>query len=291
VGVEPNPAFWGGKNKETLSADQVSWLGRSENEGFGAIGRSESRSFFRRPYSYADEAKGMRDVPIPVWTTRAFDATWEVALAKPPLQAELAYDTRDGSAKLSGTLKNNLGVDLEDVWIFFGDHGYPIPGRLKSTANGGGPLKISLEAASKRDIAQWVNETPREDAMRRDADVRSAQNHYNPTPLIRQAMFLWKSRPNDPPRNHDMRQFDFSWRLQKDQGQAETRLREAILYAHVPFQRGQAETLTTGPSPMPTNLWLGELPTSGKPRPELAGILAQDTFVRVLMPVRRSLEN
>jgi hypothetical protein len=290
VGVEPNPAFWGGKGDKLLSADQVSWLGRAEFDGFGSVGRSGSQGFFRRAYSYADEAKGIRDVPIPVWTTRAFDASWEMPLAKNPFLADLVYQTREGSAKLSGTIKNNLGVDLEDAWIFFGDHCMPIPGRLKSAANGGAPVKFTWDAQTQKDITQWVNESPRE-AAPRDADFRSVQGRYNPTSFIRQAMFLEKGQPVNRPRNHNMRHLDFSWRMQKDQGQAETRLREAILYAHVPFQRGLAEAITTGTSPLPTNLWLGELPEPGKTRPVLAGTLAQDTYIRVLLPVRLSLEN
>ena len=38
--------------------------------------------------------------------------------------------------------------------------------------------------------------------------------------------------------------------------------------------------------PLPTRLWLGGLPTAGAERPGLSGTLNQDTFIRVIVPVR-----
>jgi hypothetical protein len=125
----------------------------------------------------------------------------------------------------------------------------------------------------------------------RNVDFRSVQGAYNPTALIRQAMFFQKNDPNGAAPNHSLRFLDLSWRLDKDPGQGDIGLREAILYAHVPFQRGQADALTNGAKPLPTNLWLGDLPEPGKTRPSLAGTLAQDTYIRVLLPVRLSPNN
>src|SRR5439155_5355558 len=124
IGIEPNPAFWGGivDEKKIMSAEPVSWFGRPEFDGPGAFGRSGSQGFFRRPYSYADDARGLVGVPIPVWTTKSFSASWEAPLPKKgPFQAELAYHTREfqgKNVKLSGSIHNNLPVDLHDVWIF-----------------------------------------------------------------------------------------------------------------------------------------------------------------------------
>ena len=76
--------------------------------------------------------------------------------------------------------------------------------------------------------------------------------------------------------------------IRKEYKQArDAQIREAILVARVKFAAGPAETLTADVNhPLPTNLWLGELPGEKKTRPTLAGMLAQDTFVRVLLPVR-----
>jgi hypothetical protein len=301
VGVEPNPAFWGAKAENPLTADQVSWLGRPEFDGPGAMGRSGSQGFFRRPYSYAEDAKGIIGVPIPVWTTKCFNASWEAPLPKVPFQCDLVYHTREFQGKnfkLTGTIKNNLPVDLEDVWIFFGDRCYPLAGGLPGSGTGGEPSKIALLLQDQKDILGWVSSSEERPLAPRNKDFRNVQGMYNPTPLIRQAMFFEKKDQNNSARNHSLRFLDFSWRLQSDPGPGETRLREAILYAHVPFQRGQADAITKGPIPLPTNLWLGQLPfpyvdLSGakkdtKTQPALAGTLAQDTFIRVLVPVRPS---
>ena len=286
VGVEPNPAFWNAKTEKLLTADEVSWLGRPSFDGPGAMGRSGSQGFFRRPYSFADDAKGVIGVPIPVWTTKSFAATWETALPKLPFQADLVYHTRGLEGKLTGTIKNNLAVDLEDVWIFFEGRAYPIDAGLLATANGGPPVKVSLQVGKQREIPNWVNNVNEMALAPRDLGFRSVQGMYNPTNLIRQAMFFQKNDQGNNARNHSMRHLDFSWRLQTEARQGETRLREAILYGHVAFQRGPAESVTTGAAPLPANLWLGDIPEPGKTRPTLAGTMAQDTYIRVLLPVR-----
>lgn len=294
VGVEPNPAFWGGKAENPLSADQVSWLGRPDFDGPGAMGRSSSQGFFRRPYAFADDARGIVGVPIPVWTTKSFHATWEASLPKLPFQADLVYHLREFqgiNVKLTGTVKSNLPVDLEDVWVFFGGHCYPVPGGLPGTQKGGDPAKLALALKDRKEVANWVSSINDLPTAPRDVDFRSVQGSYNPTSLIRQAMFFQKHNPGDSPRNHSLRFLDFSWRLQDEPRPGESRLREAILYAHVPFQRGRADSLGKGSDPLPTNLWLGELPDAGKTQPALAGTMAQDTYIRVVLPVRLSPNN
>jgi hypothetical protein len=292
VGVEPNPAFWGGKAENPSTADQVSWLGRPEFDGHGAMGRSGSQGFFRRPYSFAEEARGIIEVPIPVWTTKSFNASWEAALPKLPFQADLTYHTREFQGKpvlLTGTIKNNLPVDLEDVWVFFGEHCFPLGTNLPAATAGGKATEVALHRQSQKDIVNWVNNTNEGALAPRNQHFRSVQGAYNPTTFIRQAMFFDKVNQNNQSRNHSLRHLDFSWRLQREPGQGETRLREAVLYAHVPFERGQADVLNGGL--VPTRLWLGRLPEAGKTLPTLAGTMAQDTYIRVVLPVRLSPNN
>ena len=157
------------------------------------MGRSGgSQGFFRRPYSYAEEAKGLRDVPIPVWTTKAFAASWEAAMPKPPFAATSAYHTREFEGKnfvLTGTMKNNLAVDLEDVWVFFGDRCFHIPEGLQCTANGAGPVKIALEAKHQKDFAAMVRRHAT-GCWRRECQLSGHKGLTIQRPLIRQAMFF-----------------------------------------------------------------------------------------------------
>lgn len=284
VGVEVNPAFWGGKTEKPISADLVSWLGRPENDGFGAMGGARSQGFFRRAYSYGDEAKGLRGVPIPVWTTKAFTASWDAVLQQAPVEAELAYHVRPvggRDVKLSGTIKNQLGVDLEDVWLIYDNRCFLAPG-LKAGAE---PVTLELET-STLDLNGW---SQRPETGQRDAGFRSAQGNYNPTSLVKQVLFFEKIDTQNNTRNSSLRTLDLSWRIKAEHERGPD-LREAILYARVRFQRGLAEPITAG-NTAPTNLWLGRLPVPGETRRRLDGQLAQDTYVRILLPVKRSEKN
>ena len=59
----------------------------------------------------------------------------------------------------------------------------------------------------------------------------------------------------------------------------------AILVGRLARADGPAEGVNSAPA-MPSRLWLGQLPGSGAARPALAGTLAQDSYVRVFIPVR-----
>jgi hypothetical protein len=82
------------------------------------------------------------------------------------------------------------------------------------------------------------------------------------------------------------------WRITEEpRGQRDTRTREAILIGRVRYPTGSAETMAADSNkPLPTKLWLGDLPTSGGPRPTLSGQLNQDTYVRVILPVRPDIK-
>jgi hypothetical protein len=281
VGIEPNAAFWGQNAEEPLSADMLTWLGRAD-PGFGGMGaRGGSQGFFRKPYSYNEDASGIRDVPIPVWTTKSFQAAWEVQNATPPLDVDLSYaqgrvDGKD--LRLSGKITSKLPVDLENAWLIYLDKAYPL-----DTVPKGQELKIALEHGHAKEMSQWF--AAAEDGSR----IQTAQGLYNPSNIIRKALFNERVSANvNEIRNHGLRPLDLSWRLKEEPiGQRDQRLREAILVARVKFEVGNAETMTTSAdSPLPTNLWLGALPSDGGTRPELAGILAQDTFVRIIIPVK-----
>lgn len=76
-------------------------------------------------------------MPIPVWSTRSFQASWCAAVDPdhPPVQNGTADkanpdvvrpDVNDRS-KLIGTIRNNLPVPLQSVTIFYQGNYYPAP--------------------------------------------------------------------------------------------------------------------------------------------------------------------
>jgi hypothetical protein len=63
---------------------------------------------------------------------------------------------------------------------------------------------------------------------------------------------------------------------------------EAILVAKTELRSGAASEIAADPG-TPSRLWLGSLPSSGNTQPpELVGMLRQETYVRVYLPIRPS---
>lgn len=284
IGVEPNPEFWGqNPGKQPASADMVSWLGRYDRDAVGGVQRGGGQSLFRKPYRYDGDGAGLNDVPIPVWTTKSFHAAWEMVNLPPPLHSDLAYHQKrvqDKDVKLTGALKNNLGVDLEDVWLIYLDKAYPLADGLKKNSE----AKIHFELGDGKSMTDWLSGGGNRDSER----LQTAQGVYNPGPLMRRIQF------NDPQgvaastANHALRALDMTWRLQGalPLGRHDNSVHEAIMVARVKFTTGLADTVSRDSNqPLPTNIWVGELPGPGKARPRLDGVLAQDTFVRILLPV------
>ncbi|MCS7045990.1 MAG: hypothetical protein NZO58_06515, partial [Gemmataceae bacterium] len=199
IGVEPNSRFWGETTNRPFRADMITWFGRPD-VGFGGIGqRGSGPGFFRKPYRYERGAGGLSDVPIPVWTTKSFNATWEAIPIAPPIQGRLSY-TRGIDWKVSGTLTNNLGVDLEDVWLFHHNRYF----RLAAGFPRGGELTINLQAGQDRSINHW------NDAARDGTRATSAQGPYNPCPFVRLALFHERLDQGGNRRNHLLRGLDLS---------------------------------------------------------------------------------
>lgn len=280
IGVEPNPAFWGeaaaGKSR---SVDMLTWLGRPSG-GPGDMGRSGSGGFFRRPYEYTEDYAGLRGVPIPVWTTKAFTASWEQSLASTPFVHELTY-FQNKDIVVAGKLENHLAVDLVDVWLFYDDKFYPIDGGLKSVKNAPAVrLELRENSVGPR---EWVGRNEAHD----DAPHDGAGN-ANQTRIVKSFLFHERIDTQRAFRNHLLRPLDMGWRITEEpRGARDQRVREAILFGRVRYPTGSAEAMTKDASkPLPTNLWLGDLPGGEREWPGLSGQLNQDTYIRVVLPVR-----
>src|SRR5205823_4516495 len=104
--------------------------------------------------------------------------------------------------------------------------------------------------------------------------------------LINPLLFHRHDRQASGMLNSGLRQHDQQWRISAQAGTADAYREEVLLVGRASPRHGAAETLTADPA-MPTRLWLGALPGEGAVRPPLAGLLTQETFVRVYIPVRR----
>ncbi len=298
IGLQPNlVAGWlGEKEKDPASAEVVSWFGRPEYDGPAAMGRPRLQTFAQKPYHYLPNARGLDHVPIPIWTSKSFMASWETPLPGLPFTVDLVYH-HEKELVLSGTIQSYLTVDLHDLWIFFGSRCYPLEGPLKGSAarfqgdNGelvvGGEIrKIAMDQRSL--IHGWP--------QRRDEGADSPifrKSPFDPTTIVKEILFH-ELVDTAHLRNHSLRRLDLSWRLQEQQRPRQNLVREAILFGRIPTASGPAEQLAVSKDrPLPSLLWLNWLNNvaqSGQGRPPIPGTMVQDTFVRVLLPVRAALE-
>lgn len=284
IGMKPNPVFLGfEENKDLGAAQPVSWLGRPDPEAFG-MGRRGSQGLYRKPYRYAPDAAGLEKVPVAVWTTKSFQARWDTILDTPPFEANLFHHKElvgGRNVTISGTFTNNLPCDLMDVWFIYNERCYqiknPIPGHGKEK------VKIQLEADST-DVNTWSG-TP--DSAGIGAIPPEGVN-IRPAPTITMKTILFHERTRfGSIHNHLLRGLDQSSRLEtKRVFGADPSVREVIVYARLKQKHGKsAELGQSTDQPLPTQLWLGELPDGSSPRPDVLGSMTHDTYIRIYLPL------
>lgn len=271
VGVEP---AWGGAPPEDdAHSTLVGWMGRPD-DSFGGAGKAGSLRLFRDAYDYAEDASGLEGVPLQVWATKSFSASWAVPMPPdaPLFSAELRHAPGNPNL-LTGTLTNRLPVELEDVVLIYRQQYYPL-----SRLAPGQQLRIDGQdiGAKGKPISDWFM------GQFFGPAVGAASVPDSTTALAKPLLFHRSADSNISKRNTGLRELDQSWRL----GAAPSRQEEVILVGRVApnLGEGPAEKVISA-DVAPSRLWLGELPGRGKPRPELKGTLAQRTYVRVFIPV------
>jgi len=284
IGIAPEgrAANAGGKDDAEALGALVTWLGRPEGGGMGGMGRQRSQGLFRRAYDYAPDATGLLGVPIPVWATKSFTASWKVPLARLPFHADLHYRPAEPE-QFSGTIRNNFPVHLTDGWIFYGNEWYPLDPEepRKDPGDRMQHWKVASEPNRGRKTDAWV--TSREQAPQpRGLDLHG-QSFQDSTFVVKTLLFQQSSDSSGQERNHSLRRLDQSWRLSSQRWQRPGLTREAILFARLPRTTGQSPE--DNRAALGADLWLGELPGQGRTRPALPGSLIQDTYLRVYLPV------
>jgi hypothetical protein len=281
IGIEPAAPVWAQETEEEKKASgvMVSWLGRPGLDS-GGFNRPRSQSLFRRAYYYAADATGMEGVPIQVWSSKSFAASWERPLdpGRMPFTAELRHPNGNPE-KIEGSITNHLPVALEEAWLVYGT-GNPDPQvyALKSLApNEKKTIRIDPgQQTDRSELKSWVSSG----IMRSLAPGnRGSSSQYrtvgSAASMLKKALFFEAPGQNQHVRNNTLRYLDQSWRLVKHQG-------EAMLFGYLNIDYGAAETVNQNAG-TPTRLWLGQLP--GSQYEPLAGTLQQETYLRVFLPV------
>jgi hypothetical protein len=296
IGIEPAGGDWTAPVPSGAPGPVVTLL-----EGGDRTPRTGAEALFPRPYRYADDATGLREVPVPVWATRSFTASWRapVPASAPPIGIEddagpiRQARNRDG---LAGRLTNNLSVELQSVTLFYKDKWYYLgtlaPGESRrvetlfdaQAQNQGRPITEWFNDQSK--LAPGVPIAPTGRALSgRFAQTRPAYLQIKPMLFYREYGGGEKEMTNA-----GLRRLDQSWRLRTQLEHpipANPRYRdEVILVARAPLLADRAEAVTEhGVSP--SRLWVGAIPDAGGDRPAVAGYITQETYVRVFIPVVR----
>jgi hypothetical protein len=255
----------------------VTWFGRPDDSSMGFGG---GVSLYRRTYDYAPDAVGLDGVPIQVWTTKGFQASWKTDLTdqtRPLIVARLKNPgDKDGDTRLSGRIDSNLPVGLDDAVLIYRRRVYKL-GRIDPGTTLLDPLLNRNETTS---MATWTNDV----AAALSQAVVQGKGSTQPSwsALVKPLMFN-DAVDGNPIRNSLLRSFDQTWQVDRPE--------TAVLVGRA-IPRGSPEQLTTAEAvtedPVSVSqLWLGELPSQGGKRPTLNGKMTQETYVRIFLPVKK----
>ncbi|HEV3145806.1 MAG TPA: hypothetical protein VGZ47_18095 [Gemmataceae bacterium] len=267
--VTVEPAEQWGIRKDSPPTPLVSWLGSATK------GR---QSLFRRSYDYEPAAAGMDHVPIQVWATKGFQATWQAPIdpARPPIQANLG--SREPN-KIYGEITSNLPATLQEVYLIYGKNVYPL-----NTLTSRNTLRIGVDEKNIQELKTWlVSGAGSVNNNMQFASNPSGRNYGGP-PVVQQEpahkfmrslLFHEQSqKPNARPFfNAGLRELDQSWRLKEDGNPPGE---EAILIGKLAVENGAAKDVAAKPSCV-SRLQLGK---------NLEGTMRQETYVRVFLKVQ-----
>jgi hypothetical protein len=291
IGVEPKDNWAKVPPAGPVPPTVVDWFGGTGgNTAFGGSARSYRYQFDPltddgRP---AGPANGLVGVPIQVWTTKAFTANWSgiPGGTKPPVESDLAHLPAGG---IGGSITLNLPLkDVFEAFVIYRGNVY----EFEKGVSAGVPVRLSLNkpvdpSPLKPDDRFFAND--RDDSVggfaprgRRAQPTTTTQT--GPLPLWGLLFHEHASVGRESLQNSTLRGLDQSWRL------TDANTDEVILLFRLKRASGPAEPMMADPeSASPTRLWLTTLPGGGQ-RAEVPGLMQQDTYLRVFLPVKKAGE-
>jgi hypothetical protein len=289
LGVEPKDTWAKQPDTGPTSPTLVDWFG---NTG-GNTGLSGSARSYRYHTDLLNDdgratgpANGLVSVPIQVWSTKAFSASWSGVPAGPlpPVTSTVSHTDARKDA-LDGDITLNLPVkNVEEAYLIYRKKVYEFDKGIVT----GVPVRVSLRKPIDPALSPLKLDTRfsfgRDDNFDRGRG-RAGRNQM--TPVVQSGMLsLWglmfheEAAPTGELQNSTLRSLDQSWRLD-DQNTS-----EVILLLRLKRANSQAEPMMSEPDSIsPTRLWLKGLPGSG-PRTPVLGELQQDTWLRFFIPVK-----
>jgi hypothetical protein len=247
----------------------------------------------------------LQEVPIQVWSTKAFVANWSGRwpAQEPRVRCSLEHPPADGRAVI-GSFTLDLPVPvLADCVLFYAGQAYPVPGGVVLR---GQKVQVVLDGGTRAD--QWLQRESRLEELlwrapvyrERLGPVRGAAGGAAPAPVSTSAMAEERSASTTVPllgllfhegslsfaegvfpRNASLRRLDQSWRLHPEHTS------EMILVGRAVLPVGDAESQLCGPA-SPSLLWWRQPPDGLATRTPLTGRGRQETWVRLYLPIASS---
>ncbi len=294
VGVEPKENWAKTRDDRGYSpVTTMDWFGLPTKQGAGASSRGYTYEIDPRGDN-SPQANGVSGVPIQVWSTKAFAANWAGVAdpAAPPVKADLRRQPAGGG--LVGSITYNLPLkDVDQAYAVYRGKVYP----FEKAVVPGLPVELNLSDKSKQEAQETVfendsrfiyREQENDDELgggwggRRSNTPKVTTTAANKDPLALWGLLFHQHASHTKGlQNGTLRSLDQSWRL------SETNDSEVILLFRLKRAKGKAEDLATAAdSPSPTNVWLHGLPGRGTDKRDDQGIIQQDTYVRVYLPVK-----
>ncbi len=286
VGLEPAGPAKGDKGNEKYwvsetAAESMHHLYMSD---FGSASNSRNQQLGRRGYNYymdknnpdqPDFAAGLENVPIQVWSTKTFAATWSSKTdPKKPLVAHTLHHPKDQPEVIIGSITSHLPVKVESgAFLLYRDRTIPLDTLLPDQER---------QIVSKPDNPLIPTALAQNNFRILEQNRISRASEIGPNTVdLWSALFADQLVYNQGIKGNDWaRELDQSWRITKNHNN------EAILVFRTPTIRGSIDNLNQDPA-NPTRIWFDNLPSEpGQDRvPSKIGSLRQTTLVRIFLQI------
>jgi hypothetical protein len=238
---------------------------------------------------------GIENLTIGVWTTKTLTADWSGYAPKGIVESTVAKARdKDANPIVKGTFTLNLPLaNVQDAVAYYAGQPYALGKDLRS----GVPIPFDSSAkAANNQGSQWQqNEFVLDNRFYTNSSAESSE-YSNPYPsqpveanVTKSPINLWGllfheklqgSGSKGTIQNAGLRLLDQSWRLDP------THKGEVIVLLRLAPAGGATEPMFADPdSPSPTQLWVKGIPGK-EARPAVPGVIQQETFVRVYIPVK-----
>jgi hypothetical protein len=301
IGVEPGTG-WGSEERDPKKfSPYVSWMGKPE-DAYGMGRGGGGGGLFRRAYNYAPDysktyaeqlpSAGLVGVPIQVWSTKTFSASWYRPVKENELvEAEVTVAKNDPSGmKLSGTVTSHLPVELHEVALFYRDKYYPLDNLVPGT-----PQRIDDKMGQGNTPTSWLGQPFSQNRINA-APVRRPGPGFNQQAAMPSGFYIksilfhdYAAKELNPgqggrDRNSLLRFLDEKWRLDARYVSEAVLCGRAVLPSGQSGEGGAEDISQSGLSG--SKLWLGSLPGGSAPRSRIDGTMSQETYVRIYIPVK-----